>query len=139
MPKMVSQHVVLPEPTSERICGQSGVIDATKPSNQDQNLQRTVQDSVEVDKTASQERISERTGERIRVIEVPKIASQESVEVFKSTPQEQISERMCEQSEVIEVTEISGTVEQILDDTRHEPISRISERIRELNSIFVTV
>ena len=30
VPKMVSQHVVLPEPLSERICGQSGVIEATK-------------------------------------------------------------------------------------------------------------
>ena len=47
---------------------------------------------------------------------------------------------MCEQIGVIEVTEISSqvqswqrTVEQILDDTRHEPMSRISEMVRELN------
>ena len=100
--KMVSQTgirrpaPVLPERSSERICGQSGVNEVTCISSQDRHLQRAVeQDSAEVDKTTSQEPISE----RIRVIEVPKIASQESWQ---------------------------RTVQQILDDTWREPISRIS-------------
>ena len=69
---------------------------------------------------------------------MPKISCQESVEVVKSIPQKRISERMCEQSKAIGGTEISSqvqswqiTVEQIHDDTRHEPFSRISNRIRE--------
>ena len=54
----------------------------------------------------------------------------------KSIPQERISERMSEQSEVIKVTSSQDqiwqrTVEQDLDDTRHEPASRSFERSRE--------
>ena len=106
VPKMVSQHVVLPEPVCERIFGQGGVIQATKISSQDQKLQRTVeQDPVEEDKTTPQERISERMGKQIRGVQV---------------------------------TEISSTMEQILDDTRHEPLSRISERIRELRRVLTS-
>ena len=62
--------------------------------------------------------------------------------LVKIIPQERISERMCEQSEVIEVTGSSQdqswqrTAEQILDDTRHDPTSRICDRIREQKGVL---
>ena len=54
-----------------------------------------------------QEQSSERKGERIGVIELPKISYQESVEVVKIIPQERNSERMYERSEVGDVPKIS--------------------------------
>ena len=90
VPKMMSrneiqrrtaEHIVdLPAPVfteriSARISGLSAFIEAAKTPSRCQNLQRTVeQDFVEVDKTTPQERMSERTGEQSRVIEVPKIS-----------------------------------------------------------------
>ena len=56
---------------------------------------------------------------------------------------ERTLEKICEQSEVIQVAETSSpdrnlqrTVEQILDDTRREPTSRISERICEQRGVM---
>ena len=68
--------------------------------------------------------------ERSEVIDVPKISSQGPSLL-----------RIVEQT--IDWTKISDldegwqrTVEQFLDDTRHEPISRISASIRELRRIL---
>ena len=72
--------IVFPERIREQICVQNRVIEATETSSQDRNLQRTMeQDSVEVDKTTPQERISERMSKQIQD-GAPKISRQESVE-----------------------------------------------------------
>ena len=162
VPKMVSQHVVLLEPVCQRIFGQGGVIQATEISSQDQNLQRTVEQTLadymgraisqimeenfEVDKIVIPERVPKEIRVQNGVIEATKTSSkdmnlqgtveQDPVEVDKTTPQERISERMGKQIRGVQVTEISSTMEQILDDTRHEPLSRISERIRELRRVL---
>ena len=122
------------------------------------------QASVEVVKIIPQERISERMYERSEVIDVPKISHHENVEAVEYVPEERISVRSCEQSEVIDVTKISSqgpsllriveqmidvtkipdpedegwqrTVKQFLDDTRREPISRISASTCELRRIL---
>ena len=145
VPKMVSQsgiqrrtaeHIVdrpgpvLPERISDRMCGQSGVIEVTYVSNRDQNLQRTVErtcvDSVdesvsqimeesfeavlpereqsgvlEVTETSSPERNLQRTVEQTQITE-------ESFEADKIVLPEQIPEWICEPSGVIEVTETSS-------------------------------
>ena len=122
------------------------------------------QEGVEVVKKVFEERISERVYERCEVIDVLKISHQANVEAVENILQERNSVRSCEQSEVIDVTKISSQgpsllriVEQMIDvteisemggevwllgDTRHEPVSRISVRTRELNrivSLFETV
>ena len=146
--------IVCQERISETMCEQLGVVEVPKKSSQE---------SVGIVKIILQEQMSERTREQIRVIEVPKVSGQESVVVVTIVPQERISERMGEQSEVIDVTKISSqgpsllriveqmiyvtkisdldqgwqrTVKHFLDDTRHEPISRISASVRELRSIL---
>ena len=135
VPKMVSQHVVLPEPVCERIFGQGGSIEATEISSQDENLQRTVEQTLadymgraisqimeenfEVDKIVIPERIPEKIRVQNGVIEATKTSSkdmnlqgtveQDPVEVDKTTPQERISERMGKRITVVEVIEISGS------------------------------
>ena len=106
-------------------------------------MEQTLLDRVEAVKIVFEKRISERMCEQFGVIEVPKNSSQEQIVVVKSIPQERISERMCELCEVIDVTKISSqgpsllrTVKQFLDDTRHEPISRILASIREVRRIL---
>ena len=77
---------VFPERISERICEQRVVIEVTKISSQDQNLQQIFDDPV--DESISQ-------------------VMEESFEVDKFVLPERPSERICEQSGVIDVTKIS--------------------------------
>ena len=77
---------VLSERISERICEQWGVIEVTKISSQDQNLQQIFDN--QVDESSSQ-------------------VMEESFEVDKFVLPERPSERICEQSRVIDVTKIS--------------------------------
>ena len=58
---------------TNRICEQRRVLDAAETSSRDRNLQRTVeQDSVEVGKTAPQERISGRMGAQAELSKCPR-------------------------------------------------------------------
>ena len=109
---------------SERICGQRGVIEVTKISNQDQNLVRIVEQTLvdsgdqsisqfveeifEDDNIVLLERISEKTCDQSGSIEVTETSSRESVEAVKIIRQERISKWMGEQIGVIEVTETSS-------------------------------
>ena len=124
VPKTVSQSSpdpVLPEQIAVTIRGLSWlIIEAVMTSSQDQNFQRTVeqsigdklheamshvleiveirqhtveQDFVEVDKGIPQERTSERMGKQSRSIEVPKISFRKSVEAGNSIPQKRCPEQ----------------------------------------------
>ena len=84
-------------------------------------------DFVEVDKTVPQERISVRSGEKSQGPSLLRIVEQ-------MIDMSEISKLGCEVWQ--------RTVTQFLDDTRHEPVSRISVCTRELKrivSLFETV
>ena len=140
---------------------QGGIIAVTETASQVWRMQRTVEralvDRVEAAKIALQERISERMYERSEVIDAPKISRCQAVE---NIPQERISERRCEKrghrchqglKPRPKFAAHSGAddrcdqnlrrrpglaVKQLLDDIRHEPISRISASTRELRRIL---
>ena len=86
--------------------------------------------SVEVVKTSPEVRISARS----QFIGVPKTSCQRSVEAVKGISQERSPKRRCELSEVTVVTETSSqylwlrTLEQFLEETRHESLSRFPWR-----------
>ena len=134
VPKMMSQNgiqrrtaeqivdfpaAVLPERVSERVCGHSGVIEVTKISSQDRNLQRTVEqilvDSVEESMSQNLEEISE-----VDKIALPK----------------RLSERICEHNVVLDLTKNSSldrnlqrAVEQMLDGS----VDRVHVEVVEFN------
>ena len=105
--------LVLPQRISERISEQSEIIKVTETSNQDQNWQRAVEQTLmgSGDKFISQ-------------------IMEEDFEVDNIVLPERTSEKICEQSEVIKVTETASqdqnlqhTVEQTLLDFAETKLS----------------
>ena len=119
----------------------------------------------EAERLASQERVQQRPhpercsarfGEQNEFVEVTKNSSKNQIlqrigdQILKGFAQDRVQQLLveqsfvpCGQSGVIEATMISSqdqswqrTVEQILDDARHEPGSRISERLREQKGVL---
>ena len=81
----------------------SGVMDGIKISSRDRKMQRTMEQTLEVEKIILPYQTTERISEQSEFVKLREISSQNQT--------------------------LQRTVKQILNDTVHEPVSRISERI----------